>query len=138
MKAQPAGRGRTRAFRGLTNRIVTRTLRADAVRLTALAALTSVVVACSPAPDWGSVETIAGEQVRVECRGTVTPAVVLVHGIGDGASSASFDKVLERLPTDRRVCRYDRPGAGDSPERGLTLVLGHAEARNPAGVSEMI
>jgi pimeloyl-ACP methyl ester carboxylesterase len=95
---------------------VTRPLRADVVRLTALAALTSAVAACSPAPDWGSVETIAGEQVRVECRGTATPAVVLVHGIGDEASSASFDKVLERLPPDRRVCRYDRPGAGDSPE----------------------
>jgi pimeloyl-ACP methyl ester carboxylesterase len=116
MKDQPSGRRRTRAFRGLTNRIVTRPLHADGIRLIALAALTTVVAACSPRPDWGSVETIAGEQVRVECRGTATPAVVLVHGIGDEASSASYEKVLERLPTDRRVCRYDRPGAGDSPE----------------------
>lgn len=57
----------------------------------------------------------AGERVRVDCTGTVGPAVVFVHGIGDRASSASFAGVRSRLAGDRRTCRYDRPGAGDSP-----------------------
>lgn len=56
-----------------------------------------------------------GERVRVDCTGTVGPAVVFVHGIGDRASSASFAGVRSRLAGDRRTCRYDRPGAGDSP-----------------------
>ena len=42
--------------------------------------------------------------------------MVVVHGIGEKASSASFNKVIAKLPGDRRVCRFDRPGAGDSPE----------------------
>jgi pimeloyl-ACP methyl ester carboxylesterase len=70
---------------------------------------------CGGAPPWGAVEDAAGERQRVQCRGAAAPAVVLVHGIGDRASSASYEDVIERLPADRRVCRYDRPGAGDSP-----------------------
>ncbi|HWH01439.1 MAG TPA: alpha/beta fold hydrolase [Pilimelia sp.] len=88
---------------------------ATALRRTVCAALVSVVAACGSPASWGAVEDAAGERQRVECRGTAGPAVVLVHGIGDRAGSASFQKVLEKLPDERRVCRYDRPGAGDSP-----------------------
>lgn len=87
----------------------------SAVPLTLLLA----VGACASAPDWGSVVDAAGERQRVLCvgpAGTAGAAVVFVHGIGDKASSASFTKVIDALPDDRRVCRYDRPGAGDSPE----------------------
>ena len=58
----------------------------------------------------------AGEQQRVLCRGTAGPAVVVVHGIGNQAGSAAFAGVIDRLPADRRVCRYDRPGGGDSAD----------------------
>ncbi|MDT0276614.1 alpha/beta fold hydrolase [Blastococcus goldschmidtiae] len=51
----------------------------------------------------------------MECAGTELPAVVFLHGLGDRASSASFEPVIDRLEPDRRWCRYDRPGAGDSP-----------------------
>ena len=57
----------------------------------------------------------AGQRVRVDCVGTVGPAVVFVHGMGERASSASFQGVRARLGHERRTCRYDRPGAGDSP-----------------------
>ncbi|GAB7051207.1 alpha/beta fold hydrolase [Catenuloplanes indicus] len=81
-----------------------------------LACLVLVVATLSACTSWGTVTEAAGEQQRAECRGSAGPPVVLVHGIGDRASSASWDAVLDRLPEDRRVCRYDRPGAGDSPE----------------------
>jgi pimeloyl-ACP methyl ester carboxylesterase len=71
---------------------------------------------CAGVPEWGSITEAAGERQRVLCRGAAGPAVVLVHGIGDRAGSASFAEVVDRLPADRRVCRYDRPGAGDSPK----------------------
>jgi pimeloyl-ACP methyl ester carboxylesterase len=81
----------------------------------ALAFLALSTGACAGQPAWGSVVDAAGERQRVLCRGTTGPAVVVVHGIGDHAGSSSFTKVLDELPADRRVCRYDRPGAGDSP-----------------------
>ncbi|WP_189330873.1 alpha/beta fold hydrolase [Actinoplanes ianthinogenes] len=71
--------------------------------------------ACTGEPAWGTVQEAAGERQRVLCQGTAGPAVVLVHGIGDHAGSASFADLIDRLPDDRRVCRYDRPGTGDSP-----------------------
>ncbi|GGT02215.1 hypothetical protein GCM10010156_70200 [Planobispora rosea] len=90
-------------------------------RISSVAAVMAVVAAlaatggCARQPEWGSVMEAAGQRQRVECAGTVGPAVVLVHGIGDTASSASFDAVRAELPDDRRTCRYDRPGTGDSP-----------------------
>jgi pimeloyl-ACP methyl ester carboxylesterase len=81
--------------------------------LPAVAAL-CLATACG-AGSWGTLAEAAGERQRVECAGTELPAVVFVHGLGDEASSASFEPVIERLPGDRRWCRYDRPGAGDSP-----------------------
>ncbi|MDR7319953.1 MULTISPECIES: alpha/beta fold hydrolase [Catenuloplanes] len=85
-------------------------------RLAGLVLAVAALGACAGEPSWGTVTEAAGERQRVECRGTTGPALVLVHGIGDRAGSASWDGVLDRLPGDRRVCRYDRPGAGDSPE----------------------
>lgn len=81
----------------------------------AVAFLVALNGACAAEPAWGSVEVAAGERQRVLCRGTTGPAVIVVHGIGDHAASSSFTEVLDELPADRRVCRYDRPGAGDSP-----------------------
>ncbi|GIF16618.1 pimeloyl-ACP methyl ester carboxylesterase [Actinoplanes teichomyceticus] len=79
------------------------------------ATLAALCGACGSEPAWGSVQDAAGQRQRVLCAGSTGPAVVLVHGIGDKAGSASFAEVLDALPDDRRVCRYDRPGAGDSP-----------------------
>ncbi len=81
----------------------------------AVAFLAVLTGACSGGQQWGSVADAAGERQRVLCRGLTGPAVVVVHGIGDRAGSSSFAKALNELPTDRRVCRYDRPGAGASP-----------------------
>lgn len=73
-----------------------------------------LVTGCGGGP-MGVEMAAAGERVRVDCTGTVGPAVVFVHGMGDRASSASFTGVRSRLAGDRRTCRYDRPGTGDSP-----------------------
>lgn len=83
---------------------------------TVVAAVALLAGGCAGSPGWGELTEAAGEQQRVFCRGEAGPAVVVVHGIGDRAESASFAEVVGQLPADRRVCRYDRPGAGDSPD----------------------
>ena len=59
-----------------------------------------------------ALEVPAGSQ-QVSCAGQ-GPAVVLINGIGDDASSAQWLEVQARLSPHARVCRYDRPGTGDS------------------------
>jgi pimeloyl-ACP methyl ester carboxylesterase len=82
------------------------------VLLVALLVLTGC--AGDPAPS-EEAATVAGQ--RVWCVGE-GPAVVLVHGIGDHASSTQWRDVVRGLAGDSRVCRYDRPGAGDSAPPG--------------------
>lgn len=114
------------------------------MRPAVLAVTASVLLtaACGSA-GWGTLTEAAGERQRVECAGTAGPAVVFVHGLGDEASSASFAPVIDRLDDGRRWCRYDRPGAGDSPapteagrdaddlDRELDAVVREADADGP-------
>ena len=86
--------------------------------------------------------TVAGQ--RVECAGT-GPAVVLLHGIGDDASSAQWLPVEEDLAEHARVCRYDRPGAGDSagparPGRGADELDAELDAvvEHAAGTGQVV
>jgi pimeloyl-ACP methyl ester carboxylesterase len=58
--------------------------------------------------------TAAGESQAVWCAGR-GPAVILVNGIGDEASSEQWSSVEGQLARRARVCRYDRPGTGASP-----------------------
>jgi len=46
-------------------------------------------------------------------RGTQPPPLILVHGVGD--SAASWEPLIEALPSDRTVVRYDLRGHGSSP-----------------------
>ncbi|MFB9891609.1 alpha/beta fold hydrolase [Planobispora takensis] len=57
----------------------------------------------------------AGVRQSVVCTGTGSPAVVMVHGIGDRASSGDLVPAQELLSQTHRTCRYDRPGTGQSP-----------------------
>ena len=84
-----------------------------------LLAVAVLVSGCGRQPMGVPVDA-AGQQLRVDCAGTVGPAGVVVHGIGARASAASFAGVRSRLDGDRRTCRYDRPGAGDSPAPSRT------------------
>lgn len=77
-----------------------------------------VVAACMPGGQLDGeaaarLEIPAGSQ-HVWCVGQGT-GVVLVNGIGNQASSSQWLKVQGQLAEDARVCRYDRPGTGDSP-----------------------
>ncbi|WP_091929739.1 alpha/beta fold hydrolase [Blastococcus sp. DSM 46786] len=77
----------------------------------------TVLTGCGGAPDPVPGEmsgTVSPGAQRVSCAGT-GPAVVLVHGLGDDASSAQWVDVHRALADRARVCRYDRPGTGDSP-----------------------
>lgn len=87
--------------------------------------LTTLVFAAACQPDGqlegedaASLEVPAGTQ-QVWCAGQ-GPGVVLVNGIGDQASSHQWLDVQGRLAQDAHVCRYDRPGTGDSPPPTLT------------------
>jgi pimeloyl-ACP methyl ester carboxylesterase len=68
----------------------------------------------------GVLAPVPGEEVEdvgsqpVWCAGE-GPAVVLVNGIGDDATSAQWLDVERALAADTRVCRYDRPGTGEAP-----------------------
>lgn len=104
-----------------------------------LLVLTGCAGGPTPVPGEEAV-TVAGQ--RVWCVGD-GPAVVLVHGIGDDASSAQWSDVVRDLAGEHRVCRYDRPGAGESagpgdPGRGadaldaeLDAVVEHAAGGGP-------
>lgn len=92
-------------------------------RVGALAVSCSLLaVSCAnPATTSGSVLRAAGVEQSVTCSGERTggtPAVVLLHGIGDQASSEQWREVQEDVAARTRVCRYDRPGAGSSPAPG--------------------
>ncbi|WP_448613523.1 alpha/beta fold hydrolase [Modestobacter sp. URMC 112] len=79
--------------------------------MAALIVLTGCSGGPGPVPGEETAE-VAGQQVACAGEGA---AVVLVHGIGDDASSAQWLDVERALAGDARVCRYDRPGTGGSP-----------------------
>jgi pimeloyl-ACP methyl ester carboxylesterase len=59
-------------------------------------------------------------QIFLQCYGEKGqgPTVLLLHGIGDQASSAAWDKVVNQFSPSTLVCRYDRGGTGrsDAPQ----------------------
>ncbi|MBD8870605.1 alpha/beta fold hydrolase [Nocardioides donggukensis] len=65
-----------------------------------------------PAP--GSLITVAGHRLHLDCRGTDAPTVVLLNGLGE--FSGSWARVVEQLGDATRVCAYDRAGQGWSDE----------------------
>lgn len=77
-----------------------------------------VVAACEPGgqPDGTTTTSLQtpGRTQQVWCAGQ-GPGVVLINGIGDQASSRQWLDVQAQLAQHARVCRYDRPGTGDSP-----------------------
>ncbi|MCB1685265.1 MAG: alpha/beta hydrolase [Pseudomonadales bacterium] len=59
-----------------------------------------------PAP--GSLYSIDGLQLHLDCRGTGSPVVILEAGLTSG--SLSWDLVHDPIAAFTRVCAYDRPG----------------------------
>jgi len=76
--------------------------------------LTSCAGGSDPVPGEVAAEVgVATGPQQVWCAGD-GPAVVLVNGIGDDATSAQWVEVERALGGSARVCRYDRPGTGAS------------------------
>lgn len=120
-------------------------VRQRALRLAVVALVGAAAAGCGqgPRPVSGersaSISVPAGSQ-RAWCAGT-GPAVVLISGIGDDATSAQWVEVERALAKDTHVCRYDRPGTGasrspatagrgaDELVKELDTVVDHAAAR---------
>jgi pimeloyl-ACP methyl ester carboxylesterase len=57
---------------------------------------------------------VDGRSLYLDCRGTGTPTVVLVAGMGTGAET--WAAILPELAGTTRTCAYDRPGIGRSDD----------------------
>lgn len=73
--------------------------------------------ACAANSD-NDILSVGDWDVAVECAGPAIPNVTvwLEHGIGSRASSSTWDPVLAQIAEFAHVCRYDRPGAGQSAQ----------------------
>ncbi|WP_344973533.1 alpha/beta fold hydrolase [Salinactinospora qingdaonensis] len=83
--------------------------------LTVLTMLAVTACGALGTAETGEVIDAAGQRQWVSCTGEETPAVVLVHGIGDRANSSYWRATQQELAGKHRTCRYDRPGTGNSP-----------------------
>ena len=82
-----------------------------------------------------SLRVLAGSQ-QVWSAGA-GPAVVLVNGIGNDATSAQWLEVERELTRDVRVCRYDRLETGESsvPVGGRGVAMGSSSWRTPSAAT---
>jgi pimeloyl-ACP methyl ester carboxylesterase len=72
----------------------------------------SLTPAATPAPTYRLVE-IDGRTQAIDCRGSGSPTVILDGGLG--VYSGTWAGVMDDLAAAPfRVCRYDRPGLGES------------------------
>ncbi len=82
-------------------------------------------------PPPGEFMTVDGAQMHYICQGEQEPALVLVHGYAAGA--IDWLPLMQAVPTDRRVCAFDRLGADYSEpyadgDREMTAVVGDLHA----------
>jgi pimeloyl-ACP methyl ester carboxylesterase len=67
--------------------------------------------------EWYEQEMVFGGQVYLRSAGTPNkPAVVMVHGLGDEASTC-WEDILQRLKKDYHIFTFDLPGFGRSTKR---------------------
>jgi pimeloyl-ACP methyl ester carboxylesterase len=60
----------------------------------------------------GRLVEVQGRSLYLDCRGSGSPTVVLIAGMGTGAET--WAAILPELAGKTRVCAYDRPGIGRS------------------------
>ncbi|MET0065011.1 MAG: alpha/beta hydrolase [Candidatus Thiodiazotropha sp.] len=95
-----------------------------------IASLLPSMVSGAESQDWFEAEAVFGGQVYVKSAGNVkNPAVVLVHGLGDEASTC-WDDLFERLSPDYFVFSFDLPGFGRSSKAN--------QVYSPANYSRLI
>jgi len=66
--------------------------------------------------DESSLYEIEGHTLFARCSGSGSPAIFFNHGLG--GNSLDFTWIMRDLAADYRVCAFDRPGYGQSSERG--------------------
>ncbi len=64
----------------------------------------------SPPP--GVLVDIGGHKLHLNCTGPTNAALTLVFESGGGGSSKDWSRVRELLPSNVRICAYDRAGSG--------------------------
>ncbi|MET0027933.1 MAG: alpha/beta hydrolase [Candidatus Thiodiazotropha sp.] len=80
--------------------------------------------------EWFENESVFGGEVYLKSAGNPdNPAVVLVHGLGDEASTC-WDDLFQRLPGDYFVLAFDLPGFGRSSKANVVY--------SPANYSRLI
>jgi pimeloyl-ACP methyl ester carboxylesterase len=79
-----------------------------------------------PTPTWiGYGDVGKGRKMYMECRGTGSPTVILIAGLGNRAdywritASEQYPSVFSEASTFTRVCAYDRPGTMFFKEDGF-------------------
>lgn len=60
-------------------------------------------------PPTGKLVDIGGRRIHVDCRGTGTPTVVLIHGLDNGGA-LSWSAVHDSIAATTRTCAYSRAG----------------------------
>src|ERR1051326_1105294 len=109
-----------------------------AVFLGSLIACIAFAQSDQPLPPPGQLVQVNGHEVHIDCAGRGSPAVVLLHGLGD--YSFDWKLVQPEIARSTQTCAYDRPGqawsAPGAAPRGLrTSATELRELLRKAGVS---
>jgi pimeloyl-ACP methyl ester carboxylesterase len=65
----------------------------------------------TPSPAYTLVN-VGRQATAIDCRGLGTPTVVLISGLG--VLAETWAGLIDEVARETRVCRYDRPGLGES------------------------
>ncbi len=79
------------------------------------------LVGCASGRGPGLAIAPTAPRLFADCRGTPTTSPTVILEAGAFGTSADWDRVVEDLSKDGRVCAYDRSGLGQSPPSGSGL-----------------
>ncbi len=95
-----------------------------------IGSLLPTLLNAAQAREWFENESVFGGEVYLKSGGNPeNPAVVLIHGLGDEASTC-WDDLFKRLPDDYFVLAFDLPGFGRSSKANVVY--------SPANYSRLI
>ena len=77
-------------------------------------------------PPQGTLVDIGGRKIQLDCRGSGSPTVVLIHGLDTGGS-LSWSAVHDSIARTTRTCAYSRAGIMWSDPTPAFTPIGMAE-----------